>query len=196
MSDLRSLVRQFDGWLSRRLGIFVFSEDLCCILRLQRSHSRRSIILDNQTVHKGDPILAYHLWNERVPPLPAGGADFAWAAKTLSLFRYSLRLMARELRRDETWKDVKAIYGASSLFPPPERGEFHPMERLGFSVMPYRSPLGGFGNFWENFYSWIIMWAYNPPSARRKKFWRFRRSEMWVGKDRFLKLYSKNDFDL
>ncbi len=192
---MRSLVRRFDDWFSLRLGINRFSDDPFCILRIQHSHAYHSVVVENQFIHKGDSILAYHLWNERVPLLPPGGADFTWAAKTLSLFRYSLRLIARELCRDETWIDAEAIYGASALFPPPEHGEFHPMERLGFYVMPYHSPLGSFGNFWENFYSWLIMWAYNPPSTRRKQFWRFRRSEMWIGKDRFLKLYSKNEFD-
>ncbi len=151
------------------------------------------MILDVRRIDKADPIVGFHLWNERMPPLPPDGADFAWAAKTLYLFRYSLRLLARELRRDETWRDILAIYGASAIFPPPDHGESHPMERLGFLVLPYHSPLGAFGDFWENFYSWLIMWGYNPPSIRRKQFWRFRRSEIWIEKEKFFRLYSENE---
>ncbi len=186
---VRSLVIWFDHWLSRRNRIFIFNDDPRCIVRLQLRPAPHSILLGDQRIQQGDPILAHHLWNERIPQLPPTGADLAWAAKTLSLYRYSLKLVGREIRQNEALKDVRAIFGITAIFPPPEHGEFHPMQRLGFCVFPCHSPLGAFGDFWENFYSWVVMWAYNPPSVYHKLFWRLRRSEMWVEKEAFMRLY-------
>ncbi len=184
------MVQWFDHWLSRQYHIFTFSDDPRCMVRLQLCPAPHSILLGDQRIKEGDPILAHHLWNERIPQLSSAGADMAWAAKTLSMYRYSLQLVGREIRQNSRYDDARAIFGITSIFPPPEHGEFHPMQRLGFCVLPYHSPLGGFGDFWENFYSWAVMWAYNPPSVRDKWFWRLQRCEMWAEKEKFLRLYS------
>ncbi len=97
------------------------------MVRLQLRTAPHSIMLDNRRIEQGDPILAHHLWNERIPQLPSNGADLAWAAKTLSMYRYSLKLLAHEIRHNETLKGARAIFGVTAIFPPSQNGEFHPM---------------------------------------------------------------------
>lgn len=65
------------------------------------------------------------------------------------------------------------------------------MRRLGFMVLPYHSPLGRFGEFWENFYTWMIIWAFNAASLRHRHLHRLRRSEVWMSVDEFLRRYKE-----
>jgi hypothetical protein len=64
---------------------------------------------------------------------------------------------------------------------------------LGFVVQPYHSPLGSFGEFWENFYSWAIMWAYNAVSLRQRHLLQLRRSEFWMSIADFLRRYGADE---
>jgi hypothetical protein len=63
------------------------------------------------------------------------------------------------------------------------------MERMGFTVRPCYRPLGRFGEFWENFYSWWIIWTYNPASLRGRRLDRLERMEIWMQADDFLHRY-------
>lgn len=60
------------------------------------------------------------------------------------------------------------------------------MQRLGFSIMPYHKPLGRFGEFCENFYSWGLMWTFNPPSWRRRELFNLRRTGVWMSREDFV----------
>jgi len=63
------------------------------------------------------------------------------------------------------------------------------MQRLGFTVTPYRSPLGRFGEFWENLYAYGLIWAYNPASVHQRQLLGLHRTEMWMPADEFLRRY-------
>ncbi|UCC64000.1 MAG: hypothetical protein JSV36_02770 [Anaerolineae bacterium] len=94
------------------------------------------------------------------------------------------------MRHDPRLARVRAVGGASALFSPAERpGGVRLMQRLGFTVMPYHSPLGRFGEFWENFYSWWMMWTFNAVSLRYRRLIRLRRTEIWMSTQEFLDRY-------
>ena len=187
---MRALVRRFDGFLSRAYRIRPFDLSEGCILRLQQASAPHTMQLPGRLVRAGEPILGFHLWNERVPPLPPTGPDLGWAAETRRLFVASLRSLARYVQASRDLAGEAALYGATSLFSPlrSARG-VHPMERLGFTVAPYRSPLGSLGNFWENFYSWVLIWSYYPHSASFRRFIGSQRTEMWMLTSDFLARY-------
>jgi hypothetical protein len=63
------------------------------------------------------------------------------------------------------------------------------LEHLGFTVMPYHRPFGAFGEFWENFYTWWLMWTFNPASTRHRKLLGFTTDGIWMTKEEFLKKY-------
>jgi len=63
------------------------------------------------------------------------------------------------------------------------------LQRLGFTVIPYHRSLGAFGEFWENFYTWMLMWTYNPGSLRYRGLWGLRRAEIWMSAEEFLRRY-------
>jgi hypothetical protein len=57
--------------------------------------------------------------------------------------------------------------------------------------LPYR-PLGGaFREFWENFYTWWLLWTYNPPSVRHLNIFNLERNEFWMTREKFLARFGK-----
>ena len=141
----------------------------------------RNRVRELRMVRAGEPVLVLHLWNERMPRLPQGGPDLAWAVTTHRLFVSSLRSMARHLQASPELSGIVAIFAVTSLFNPESSASgAHPMQRLGFTVIPHRSPSGRFGEFWENFYAQALAWAYNPSDAGSRHSLRGRRTEIWI----------------
>lgn len=62
-------------------------------------------------------------------------------------------------------------------------------ERLGFRLTSHRSPLGRFGEFWENLYTWALMWGYHQVSLDGWHLLHLERTEVWVTVEDFLYRY-------
>jgi hypothetical protein len=135
----------------------------------------------------GDPILAIHLWNEHLPLIPPAGPDMAWARSVQRSFIYSLQAIAEEMNKDPRLADVCAVQGESVLIS--LTGGEHLIRRLGFVILPAHNRLGRFGEFWENFYTWGLMWAYNPASLRNRHFSTLKKAELWMAADQFVRRY-------
>jgi YkoP domain len=187
---MRCVIRRFDAFLRRCYGVedlFPEQSDLVCILRVRLTHAARAVALPDGRIPVGAPVLELHLWNERIPRIPPGGPDLAWARRTQRLFVDSLREVARRLRSDSRLAGVQAVTGATVLiFSPDGLDRNRLMKRLGFAVFPVRNPLGRFGRFWENAYTWAIMWTYNPASLRLRRFRQMRRDEFWMTRSKFV----------
>ena len=161
------------------------------MLRLQRTYARHRFQSGSFIVEKGDPILGLHIWNSRIPALPRSGPDLGWATQTLHKFKYSLHLAAGEVKKNPIYQDVCAVYGATALFSPQKGASgIHPMQRLGFYVQPFKNMLGSWGEFFENAFSYGIMWTYNPSSVRDKRIGDLQRTELWMPAQDFLQRYS------
>lgn len=187
---MRTLIRAFDAFLRRASGLFEYTDRPACLLRLQRARTKRALPLPGGNVPAGAPVLLIHLWNEHVPPIPADGADMAWAARTYRLFVGSLREVAGLLASDPAYGDVQAVGGATALIPlPGETATGGFIRHMGFTTFPYGGALGRFGEFWENLYTWGIMWAYNMPSLEGKNLLRLHRHEMWMSRAEFLRRF-------
>jgi YkoP domain len=191
---MRRIIIRFDHFLSQQNHIFPFDESEACILRLQERNSPHTIALPGRQIQAGESILGFHLWNEHMPVLPPGGPDLAWAVKTHRLFVASLRSMARYIQVHPNLSRAAAIFGVTSLFDSETSASgVHPMQRLGFTIVPYHSPLGGFGSFWENFYARALVWAYNPVGARTRHVAWTQRTEMWMLISDLLARYGRQD---
>jgi len=66
-------------------------------------------------------------------------------------------------------------------------------QRLGFSTFPYRNPLGRFGEFWENLYTWALMWTFNAGSLKKRHLLQLQRTEVWMSTGEFLVRYGAQD---
>jgi len=187
---MRRIIRSFDGLLRRAYHIVEFCDDPTCLIRLRVRPAPYAIPLPDGRVPPGAPVLELHIWNEHIPPLPPDGPDAAWAARTWRLFVRSLHAVAHQMQRDPVLADVSAVGGVTALFPPSDQaGGGRLAKRLGFVVLPYRHRLGRFGEFWENLYSWAIMWAFNAASLRRRHLLALRRTEVWMSATEFRRRY-------
>jgi hypothetical protein len=184
------VIKEFDRFLRWTQGVYEFCEQSQCLLRLKRAQAKRTVILPDTLIEKGKPIIELHLWNEHIPPLPTDGNPLQWALQTKNRLIYSFQMLARLIVEDKSYQDIEALFGITVLAVDPATAD--PISlflRLGFEVYPYQNPLGSFGTFWENFYTWWIMWAFNKESLRKRNLWSLRRSEIWISTERFLSLY-------
>ncbi|MFN2229522.1 MAG: YkoP family protein [Anaerolineae bacterium] len=182
---MRTLIRAFDRFLCQRYGVFEFDDGLDCILRLQTPRAAHPVCLDDGTlVQRGDPVLMLHFWNERMPPIGPDGADLVWAIRFQRMLLASLRSTARWLAAQPDLAGVRAVGAVTVLVGlDDERGGL--LGRLGMQPMPRRNALGSFGEFWENFYSWALMWAYNPASLHHRHLLTMRQREFWISAEAF-----------
>ena len=188
----RLLIRTFDAFLRRCYRIEELSGDPECLLRIRLARATHPVSLPDGVVAAGAEVLEIHLWNERVPPLPAGGPDLAWAHRSQRMFLASLREVARRLREDPPLAGIRAVTGVTALvFSPDGLERNRLMQRLGFTVLPAPSPLGRLGRFWENAYTWAVMWTYSPSSLRNRRLREMRRDEFWMTRSGFLERFSR-----
>ena len=187
---MRSLIRGFDGFLRGRYGVFEFSDDPACLLRLQDSRTDHDLFLPQGSFPSGTRAVLLHLWNEHTPRLPDGGADLVYARRLRRDLIRSFQSVARYLQTAEAFRSAELIGGVTVLAPlGAADGGTSMLRGMGFSVLPYHNPLGRFGEFWENFYTWGLMWTFNPSSLRWQSLWRLKRSEFWTPFQDFIKRY-------
>jgi YkoP domain len=187
---VKSLIRHFDRFLRRTLRVFEFCDDPECLWRVRVTRVAHPLYLPDGQVPSGATVVELHLWNEHVPRLPPAGPDLGWAVQSQRRLVASLRTLARQMRRDPRLADVKAVCGITVLFFPGEgSGGEKLFKHLGFTLYPCHNPLGRFGEFFENLYTWCIMWTFNAVSLRQRRLRRLRRSEFWMLTDQFLRRY-------
>ena len=190
MNLLRLIIRRFDIWLSHVEGVEPFTDDPQCILRIQIGHVTHDIAFPDQTIRSGSTALFIHFWNERMPVIPAQGADLSYGLKLQRLAAHSLKLVASHVLDQPYLKDVQLIGGITMFISPGSQdGGRASFQHLGFMIFPYPRPEGAFGEFWENFYGWWLMWTYNPVSARHRKVADMQRTEFWMTREKFLERF-------
>ena len=190
---LKAGVRLIELLVRKSLNVYEFTDDPDCILRIQLMPAPRNVDFGSVNITKGDPVLAIHVWNERMPKLPKDGATLEWGVRLRRLLIHSFEAVAQEIRTGGKYSKVRAIYGESTLFSFTDHtGGLRMMQRLGFTIVPYHSSSGKFGEFWANLFSWWLMWAYNDVSLRSRDFWDMERTEAWCMLDEFIQQYGKN----
>ncbi len=191
---MRSLIRLLDRFLRWAQGVFEFWDDPDCMFRVGLARARHAIPLPDGEVPAGAKVLAVHFWNEHMPRIPPGGPDLAAAVRGRRMLDTSFRALGRELHHNPLLAGVQALGGGTVLVHTdagPVNQEF--FERLGFTIFPYHSPLGRFGEFWENLYSWGLMWTFNQVSLRQRHILRLHRSEMWMSRVEFMRRYGSSE---
>jgi YkoP domain len=87
-----------DRWLRRWHGVYEFTAHRECLFRAERCLAEESLLLsDGVRVHRGDPLLKIHLWNEHMPAMRHDGPTVAWAGRACRAIETSLRELARHL---------------------------------------------------------------------------------------------------
>ncbi|MFQ5812880.1 MAG: hypothetical protein ACE5I2_06790 [Anaerolineae bacterium] len=189
----RAVISRFDVLLRRVYHVREFTLDESCILRIALARSPGEITLSDGTrIGKGEVVGELHLWNEHIPPMDEEGPSLEWALKSRRLLRASLKKLATYLEDEPQFESVRAFRGETAF--PKEGLEGRALfERLGFDLVrkDRRGRLKRFGEFWENFYTWGLIWTFNPGSLRRKKLFRMERAQVWISRQAFLERYGR-----
>jgi len=192
MNYLRLIIRRFDNWLSHVEGVEPFTDDPQCILRIQIGQINHDITFPDQTISSESKALFIHFWNEHMPLIPDEGADLSYGLKLQRLTVYSMKLAAKHIQNHRSLDDVQIIGGITTFVSRAAAdGGRKSFEHLGFTIFPYPRTEGAFGEFWENFYGWWLMWTYNPVSARYRKMLEMQHTEFWMRRAKFIERFGK-----
>ena len=159
-----------DRWLRRWHGVYEFTAHRECIFRAERGLAEASALLsDGARVHRGDPILKVHLWNEHMPAMGQGGPTIAWARRVSRALDTSLRELARHVAQCSDLEAVTAICADMRLAPAKQCAQpARIMSRYGFetakdSRVGRPGPLRLIG---ENVLMMLLVLATNPVAFR------------------------------
>ena len=192
---LRAMVLGLDLLLQRLGGVQEFTQDEECILRIALTACKKDLELSHGTqVRVGDKICELHLWNEHIPPMPLEGPDLRWGVRFYRLAVKSLRSLAAYIAAGQM-QDIVALGGQMAFL----EKENSPVlasvaAQLGFDIVNLTAQGGRwrrFTHFWENMFSWALMWAFNPASLRGKRFLRSQRYRLWMSRRTLLQRYGK-----
>lgn len=183
----RAGVRAIDSILRRYYGLFEYTSDPAAILRLSRSRSPRDVVLtDGTCIQMGDPLLILHFRNEQLARALGSGVTLNWGLVFVRGARRSLKLLADFLQTHREFDDVRALYADFGFLQDDDLGQLQRlMPRLGFDTVPREQPRWDVRRraFWENLFSWWLMWTYNPASLKGKSFVHMRRCELWMTRE-------------
>lgn len=188
-----ALVGRFDIVLRRCYGVYEFTSDPRCILRVGLDHARFTVDLaDGTRLEAGDTMGVLHLWNEHLPRFPQGGPDLHWA-KTLRLrLKVSLAALAEHVACDPLWQDVQAVRCGAAFSGAMRDGQMQRIaEAFGFEVIPAEvSGLRRAHALGEDFLLWGFARAFNPATLHHQAFFRPRR-DLWISRATLLGRYGR-----
>jgi hypothetical protein len=191
--------RRFVGWIDSLLidhyQIYPFNDDPACILLCGPQVCHQALQLDDGfSLHRGDPLLGVHLWNERLVSAEGGSPAFGQSRHLLSAFRASLRLLAAALQAQAIPGSPLAL-GAEFGFTGHDDTAHGVFERMGWTVRVRDAPGWRFWrrSFWENFYAGMLMWTYAPNSLKGKRLGELKRIEIWMSCEDFVRRYGTGD---
>ncbi len=90
---MRAAVRLIDTMLRISGGVFEFTEDAECILRVALNRVNHTVNLGSEMILKGDLVLEIHAWNEHMPKIPKEGANLEWGLR-----------LRRQVVRSKSWR--------------------------------------------------------------------------------------------
>ncbi len=190
-----ALVRVIDRVLTAHYRIFAFTDDPACVFRLGPARAPRPMVLaDGTCLARNEPLLEMHFWNERLPVFDALGATAGSGLALARSIRRSLFLLAGFLSSAPEYAPVRALHAEIGFLQASEFPQLRRLaESLGFDFAAAAPPGPRFWkrDFWANFYSWWLMWAYNPASLRGKHFFRMARCEVWLSRAALMERYGQ-----
>ena len=154
--------------------------------------TRELTLSDGMRIEKGEVVGELHLWNEHLPRMDEEGPSVEWALKAYHLWMVSLKKLTTYLENDPQFESIRAFRGETAFL----RDDLESsalFERLGFDLVR-RNPTGKlrrFGEFWENLYTWWLIWTFNPGSMKTKDLMRLERAQLWISRQALLERYER-----
>ena len=184
-----------DGILRSYYGIYEFTDDTDCVLRVGLGRARAPVSLSDDTdVQFGDLVGTLHFWNEHLPRYSARGPDLGWACAVRDRVRYSLHAFSEYVEGEPAWQNIRAIRTETAL--PARLGAPQIMRvfrRYGFEpVLTNSSLLARLHGLGECFVLWGLTRAFNPAALPRQPFLRDRH-ELWISRATLRMRYARRN---
>ena len=184
-------VSLFDAVIRTYYGVYEFTDDPNCMLRVGLCRSRAAVSLSDGTqIEPGEPVGTLHFWNERLPRYPVHGPDIRWACVVRNRVLHSLHALALCLESDPAWQEIQALCGETALSARLGTSQIRRVaERFGFERVPTDFPLRRrLHALGESFTLWALTRAFNPAAVRRQPFLRDHH-ELRISRAALLKRY-------
>jgi hypothetical protein len=188
-----ALVRGFDVYLRRYYGVYEFTADPACVLRVHIEHAQSAVMLSDGTcVGTGEPVGVLHLWNEHLPRFPSGKPDLHWAKTMRNCLRASFAALASHVADEPAWRDVQALRCAAAFSGVLRAGQMRRVAgAFGFEVVsPEISALRRAHALGEDFLLWGFARAFNPATLQQQHFFRPRR-DLWISREVLLRQHRR-----
>jgi hypothetical protein len=177
-------MRLVDALLRSYYGVYEFTDDPACVLRIGLGAARDPVTLSDGTQIRGGEIIGtLHFWNEQLPRYSSGGPNLYWACTIRDQVRHSLCALAEYIETNPDWREVRAFRGQAALsarlgIPQVQRVA----ARYGFERVPTKpSLLRRVHSVGESFVLWGLTRALNPAAALRQPFLRDHH-ELWISR--------------
>lgn len=184
-----------DAILRSYYGVYEFTDDPACVLRVGLDQARAPVSLsDGANVELGELVGTLHFWNEHLPRYSPRGPDLGWACAVRDRVTYSLRAFSEYVEDEPGWRDIRAIRTETAL--PARLGASQIMrvfQRYGFERVPTDpSLLARLHGLGECFVIWGLTRAFNPAALPRQPFLRDRH-ELWISRATLLLRYARRN---
>lgn len=182
-----------DAMLRSYYGIYEFTDDPNCVLRIGLGEARAPVSLSDGTkIEIGELVGTLHFWNEHLPRYSYRGPDLGWACAVRDRVRYSLAAFSEYVEREPGWHAIRAIRTQTAL--PARLGAVQIVRvfrRYGFERVPSEnSLLARLHALGECVVLWALTRAFNPAALSRQPFLRDRH-ELWISKTALLSRYAR-----
>ena len=189
-------VSRVDAILRSCYGIYEFTDDPACVLRVGLSQARAPVSLsDGTSVEVGELVGTLHFWNEHLPRYSAKGPDLGWACAVRDRVISSLRAFSEYVESEAAWHEVRAIRTETAL--PARLGALQigrVFQRYGFErVARDSSLLARLHGLGECVVLWALTRAFNPAALPRQPFLRDRH-ELWISRRSLLARYARKNY--
>ncbi|HEX4078911.1 MAG TPA: hypothetical protein VHX61_08580 [Rhizomicrobium sp.] len=150
-----------------------------------RQASHAAMLGCGRVIRPGEVIVELHLWNEHFLRIPHNGPDLVWAKLMRRRFNDSLGDLAIHMDENPDLSKAVAVCGCGGIAYEGNGGKVaRLMQKFGFDVFPCpdREPAARLIDFFCDFWSLLLVFAYNPRSARADLLFR-RRCELWMSRE-------------
>jgi hypothetical protein len=126
------------------------------------------LLKDGTRIHRGDPILKLHLWNEHMPSMGDRGPSVAWGRQVSRSMDRSLAELAGYLGQQSHLSDVKAICADMCLGTAARRAQLaRIVGHFGFeAALPGLGRVGPLERVAQNIMMFLLVLVTNPSTLR------------------------------
>jgi len=193
----RKFIFGIDAIQQRRHHVLPLDRGTHSLFRVSRRTSPEDRVLaDGTVVHQGDPIVEFHYWNERIPPMGPEGPDVTWGLQFYRRLRRSLNDLAEYVRDNPDCRDVVAVYGEASYAASvgwKKYEKFISDFGFEFSHQPATATRKNLVYLFTHLYSWLLVWAANPASLRGRAFGTAERCYIWQSREALIRRHGRSE---